>query len=333
LREAQAPQVFVDLATEKVFFTNAVGNLDPMAVARAISPKAAEAIEPYRFDLPPATRVNVVADYKKGRHEDNMHFQLKGGPFRWRQYRLQLLSGNIDWVGDRLSLNNVRGEFRDGVIGGAAAFDVTRGQGATFAFNLGLSEADLRTFMPDIGYPTNKLEGVLNGELIVRSARTTDPKSWQGEGAVRMRDGLLWDIPMFGALSSALNTLIPGLGNSRAKEAIGTYVITNSIITSHNLEVRATAMRMNFSGWMDFDGQMDSKVEAELLRDVPALGWLVSKVFWPITKLFEYRVTGSVGHPKMEPLYIASKILLMPFHPFKTLKEMAPEPSKPAGNP
>jgi hypothetical protein len=323
----------VDFVTEKIFFTNAFGNLSPTSVANAISARSAEAIEPYRFDLPPATRVNGVVDLKKGRHEDDLHFQVKGGPFRWRQFRLQSLGGNIDWVGDRLSLNNMRGEFRDGTLGGAAAFDFTRGQGAGFAFNIGVSEADLRTFMPDIGYPTNRLEGVINGELFVRSARTTDPKSWQGEGKIRMRDGLLWDIPMFGALSSALNAIAPGLGNSRAKEATGSYLITNSIIVSHDFEVRATAMRMNFSGNVDFDGLLDSRVEAVLLRDVPAFGWLFSKLLWPITKIFEYRVTGTLGHPKMEPLYIVPKILLMPFHPLKTLKEMAPEEGKPATSP
>ena len=138
---------------------------------------------------------------------------------------------------------------------------------------------------------------------------------------------------MFGALSSALNAIAPGLGNSRAKEATGSYLITNSVIVSHDFEVRATAMRMNFSGNVDFDGQLDSRVEAVLLRDVPAFGWLFSKLLWPITKIFEYRVTGTLGHPKMEPLYIVPKILLMPFHPLKTLKEMAPEEGKPVTSP
>jgi hypothetical protein len=304
-----------------------------MAVARAISPKAAEAIEPYRYDLPPFTRVNGMVDVKRGRHEDDLHFQVNGGPFRWRQFRLQRLGGNIDWVGDKLSLNDMRGAFRNGSLGGAAAFDFTRGQGATFAFNIGISDADLRTFMPDVGYPTNHLEGLLNGELLIRSAKTWEPKSWQGEGKLELRDGLIWDIPMFGALSPVFNSFAAGLGNSRAKQATATYTITNSIVISRDLEIRATAMRMDFSGTLDFDGQLDARVEAELLRDLPAVGWLFSKVLWPITKIFEYRVTGTMGHPKLEPVYIIPKILFMPFHPFKTLKEMVPEEQKPPSKP
>ena len=71
-------------------------------------------------------------------------------------------------------------------------------------------------------------------------------------------------------------------------------------------------------------------MEAELLRDLPAFGFLISKLLWPVTKIFEYRVTGTIDRPKSEPRYILPKILLMPFHPLKTLKEMFPDEPKPA---
>jgi hypothetical protein len=330
-QQATCPKISLDLAAQRLSFTNASGNLNPHAVAHVIGKNAEEAIAPYRFDSPPRTRVYGVVDLKKGRHEDNLHFDISGGPFRWRQFRLQQLSGNVDWVADRLSLNNLQGAFRNGAIGGAAAFNFAPGQGANFAFNIGILEADLRTLMPDIGYPTNRLEGFLNGELIVRKANTSDMKSWQGEGNLRLRDGLIWDIPMFGVFSPVLNSIIPGLGNSRAKDAVATFVITNSVIVSHDLEIRATAMRMNFDGTITFDGDVDARIEAELLRDVPAIGIVVSKVLWPITKLFEYRITGAVNRPQTEPLYIVPKLLVLPFLPFKILKEMIPEvPSPPA---
>jgi len=114
-------------------------------------------------------------------------------------------------------------------------------------------------------------------------------------------------------------------------QATATFGITNSVIVSQNLEIRATAMRMNFKGTIDFDGKIDGTIEAELLRDLPGVGWLFSKLLWPITKIFEYKITGTVNHPKTEPHYVASKILMLPFHPIKILKGMAPpeEPKAP----
>jgi hypothetical protein len=329
-QEGAAPKVVIDLVTHKLYLTNAFGNLNPYSLTRAIGQTTAAAIQPYQFSSPPASRVNGVVDLEKGRHMDDLHFNISGGLFRWGQFQLERLAGNVDWVGDKLSLSEVRGAFRNGNIAGAAAFDFNRGEGATFAYNLGLSNADLRTFMPDVGYPTNRLEGLLNGEMFIRSARTADPKSWQGEGSLELRDGLIWDLPMFGVFSPVLNSIAPGLGNSRAKQARATFIVTNSVFVSHDLDIRATAMRMEFDGSIDFEGRVDGRIEAELLRDIPAIGFLISKLLWPITKIFESRITGAVNHPKTELLYTVPKILLLPLHPIKTLKEMIPEEPKPA---
>ena len=84
-------------------------------------------------------------------------------------------------------------------------------------------------------------------------------------------------------------------------------------------------MRMQFQGTAGLNRRVDARVEAELLRDVPAVGLIISKVFWPVTKLFEYKVTGTLLEPKAEPLYVFPKILLMPFHPFKTIKNFLEE--------
>ena len=56
----------------------------------------------------------------------------------------------------------------------------------------------------------------------------------------------------------------------------------------------------------------------------------MSLVLSPLTKLFEYRVTGTIHEPKKEPLYIP-KPLTFPLHPFKSLRELFSEekPAKP----
>jgi hypothetical protein len=62
---------------------------------------------------------------------------------------------------------------------------------------------------------------------------------------------------------------------------------------------------------------------------MPGLGPVVSKVLWPVTKLFEYKVGGSLGRPKSQPVYIP-KIFLMPFHPVRTLRELMEGDDEPA---
>jgi len=80
---------------------------------------------------------------------------------------------------------------------------------------------------------------------------------------------------------------------------------------------------------VDLQGQVNARVEAELLRDVWLFGPLVSTVFWPVTKIFEYKLSGSLSQPKTDQVFFIGKMFLMPFHPFRTLKELLPEDSGP----
>jgi hypothetical protein len=44
-----------------------------------------------------------------------------------------------------------------------------------------------------------------------------------------------------------------------------------------------------------------------------------------VSKLLEYKVTGSVDQPKTEPQHLLPRIALMPLHPWRTLKLLLPE--------
>ena len=44
-----------------------------------------------------------------------------------------------------------------------------------------------------------------------------------------------------------------------------------------------------------------------------------------MTKLFEYKITGTIDHPKTEPVYLLPRLFGLPFHPWRTLKGMLPE--------
>jgi len=322
--EGFAPGIHVDFQKFKLFITNAFGNLDPHAVVRTIGRQATKAIAPYTFDTPPTTRVSGTVDFRKKSYEDELHFEISGRRFHWEHFTFVQLSGRIDWVGQLVTLSQLNGSLATGRATGEVRLDFAPKTGADFSFKVIATDTDLSEVLSGFGR-TNKVEGTLNGEMIVTRANTETTNSWQGHGRLNVRDGLLWNLPMFGLFSPVLNAFMPGLGNSRAREATATFNITNSVVYSKDLEVHATAMRMQFQGKTDFNGNVEARVEAELLRDLPGIGLVLSKVLWPVTKVFEYKVTGTLSHPKSEPVYVIPKLLMLPFQPFKTLKELIEE--------
>jgi hypothetical protein len=62
---------------------------------------------------------------------------------------------------------------------------------------------------------------------------------------------------------------------------------------------------------------------------MPLVGPLVSTIFWPVTKLFEYKLSGLIDQPKTDQVYLIGKVVLIPFHPLRTLKDILPEDSGP----
>lgn len=82
--------------------------------------------------------------------------------------------------------------------------------------------------MIDLTTPTNRMEGTVTVNLNITSANSGDWSSWYGYGDASMRDGLLWDSPIFGLFSPLLNAVVPGLGNSRASAAKSRFSIDRS---------------------------------------------------------------------------------------------------------
>jgi hypothetical protein len=321
-----ADHITFNFEENRAYLTNGYCDTDPMAVATAIGPKTAVAVKPYEFLKPPVARVHGVIPLR-GERDADLHFDLEGGPFRWLRFNSEQVRGRIDWANESVTLTNMVLKFYGGELRGDAWFDVRERGGTPFRFALGVTNADLHGLMADLHSPTNHLEGTLTGRLVITNATTQDFGSWNGYGRAKLRDGLIWDTPVFGVMSTVMNTVIPGIGNSRASDAGGKFTISNSVIHTTDLRISASAMRLNYTGTVDFATRVDARVEAELMRETPIVGPLISIVAWPFSKLFEYKVTGTLAKPEMEPLHMVPKIFLAPLHPIKSLDDAFSNPA------
>lgn len=326
--QLRATALGVDFRTQKIYMTNGFSTADPVAVTRAISPVVARAMEPYQFGAPPTVRANGIIPIRSEDDAD-LYFDVAGGHFHWTKFNVRQIAGSIHWVGQHLTISNVQTEFYGGQASGALRVDFHPHAEAEYGFNFTTANTQLQRLMADLITQSNKLEGRLSGTLVITEANVGAWRKTDGFGNLDLRDGLIWDIPLFGAFSEVLNGLVPGLGNSRASAGTCTFSITNGVIFSDDLVIRSPAMRLQYRGTVDLTGQVNARVEAGLLHDMWLVGPVVSTVFWPVTKLFEYHVTGPLAQPKKEPLYLISKMVLLPFHPFRTLKELIPEEPKP----
>lgn len=327
-QQLAAACVSVDFITQRVYVTNGFSTADPLPVARAIGSHIGRAFESYRFLQPPVVHVEGSIPLRNDRDGD-LHFTAAAGPFEWWKFKVPRISGNVDWVKDHLLIRDIRTEFYRGAGTGSVEIVFLPGPGTEFQFIARVTDTDFHALMGDLSAKTNQLEGRLTGWLDITHAESQSWQSWQGRGHVNLHDGLIWEIPIFGILSPMLDSITPGLGSSRASEGEVAFGIKNGVISTDNMEIRASVMRLQYRGTIDLQGRVDARAQAELLRDTWVVGRVLSLTLWPVSKLFEYKITGTMREPRSEPLFLVPKIMLLPFRALHAAKE-EPAPPNPA---
>jgi len=262
----------------------------------------------------------------------DLWFDVQGTtPFRWKKFETPAITGRIHWISNYLVLTNIVSECYGGSGHGWARFDLmTAGDGTDFSFFMEGTNVNFHAMGVALWSPTNQLRGFLAGAVTVTSANSSDWRTWNGYGTAQLHDGLLWDAPIFGLMSPVLNTLTPGLdiGNSRATDGVGSFVMTNGVIFTDSLELQSLTMRLDYVGTVDLEQNVQARVTAQLLRNTPLLGSVVSTVLWPVSKAFECEVTGTLEKPDIKPIYIPfSKVLTAPLHPIRTMEKLFSSPS------
>jgi hypothetical protein len=324
----EAPWVQYDLTNRIVALTNARTQMDPLLVARCIGPQVGETLRPYRFTRPPSVTTSGVVPAGGDLRNAAMTFEVTGGPFSFWRFNSTNVTAGVRWRGDFVSVTNVAAAFYGGRLSGGIDLELQPSGDATFHFQAQASEFDLQKLLRDVlPDSTNRVEGTTSVALIITDAQTADWQSWHGRGRAEMRDGLLWDLPIFGLLSKGMNLVVPGLGNSRASAARATFRIQRSVIYTDDLAIEAGPARLQYKGTVDFKGRVDARVVAEVLHGTPVIGPLVSLVLAPVAKVLEYKVTGTLADPELKPLRVPG--FLRPLlNPLGTLQDIVAPPGE-----
>jgi len=222
-----------------------------------------------------------------------------------------------------LSVTNINAAFYDGHLDWEGQFRFLPNDSADYSFRANFTNINLPVIVADLIQTTNDMKGDLSGALTITSANTDDMRSWRGSGNASVKDGFLWNIPLFGNFTHLLGNISPNLGTLPATAADMTCKIEKSVVHTRDLEMKTAALRLKYMGTVDMEGHLDAKVEAQLLRDTWVFGRLFSIAFWPVSKILEYKVTGTLQSPKSRPLYLP-RILTDPIHSIKKFMPGAP---------
>lgn len=313
--EVRAPWLQINPAAGVILVTNVFSTMNPYVAMKLVGDEILRVIEPYQFATPPTIKINGIVPLGDP-HKADIHYELAGTDFTYWKFHMPEVTGDIYWKGTNLWITNVHAAFYKGnvVWSGHFVFPDEK-DSADFSFDGATTNADLTLLMDDLQPGHQKLEGSLSGRLTITQANSDDFKTWNGHGHAELKNGFLWDVPVFGLFTPALEAIMPGLALSRVSSGTADFQIKNSVISTKNLQVHAPAFRLKYDGKIDFDGNLDAQVEALILRDTRFFGRVVSMALWPVSKVFEGKISGTLENPKTKLKHFPKAVTA----PLKTL--------------
>lgn len=288
-----------DLDADAVTIRNAQGALDPVAVCSWIHVPLARTVSEYRFRHSPWTKVDGIV-HLHGMPGTKLTVDIaapEGMDYMFLKQDLPFdqITGRLFFTHRQMRITSLEGKLFGGIVRGNA--DIGLGEeGVPYSANISMQDVDFpKTTNLYIGYTGS--EGKLSGHYDFRG-KGNDPHTMTGSGEVRVEDGDVFTIPVFGPLSGVLDKFVPGFGYNKARRATASFTVAKGVLATDDLELSGKGVNLYGAGAVGFlDDTLDFTMR------VNATG-LPGVVLDPVSKLFEFHSSGPLKKPVWKPKHL-----------------------------
>ncbi len=293
-----------DFGRQQVRLDGVRCDLMPVDVLMWVDPRVAATVSAYRFRGPPDVTANGTL-HMKNPSQNALEIGVDAGA----GMEYDLLGRTLRFGGTAATVS-VRGQeviadvSRAALYGGEVSVEArvsTDPAKPVFRTRVAVDRMDFPS-LTKLYFGYERSQGVLSGNYAF-AARLRDEGSMTGRGSIRIEDGHVLAIPVFGPLSEIISAIIPGAGHESARLARADFTIADREITTRNLEVEGAGFTLFGDGKIAFpSGAMDMGVR------INAKG-ISGIVLFPVSKLFEYVSTGTLSKPDWRPKIIPKEFL------------------------
>ena len=284
-----------DFAKHEVRLSNVKATLRPSEAIAWVEPKFVKHVVPYKFRQPPNVTVNGVVQFQGGR-EDRLEVLVDAPTgmdyvFLGKTLPIDRVSGKLLFTVDRLQISDLVGTLFEGQVRGGADISLAKGDEH---YHASLSAEGLNfPVLTDLYFKYESARGRLGGAYDWTGVGD-DARSMRGSGKVRVTEGNVFAIPIFGPLSGVLGSIFPGAGYSVAHEANASFTIKEGVIHTDDFKVSGKLFGMVGHGDIRF---LEDKLDFDLKINGGGAGALLT----PVYNLFEYKGEGSITKPNWHP--------------------------------
>ena len=293
---------------------DAVSTANPHEVGRMIGPATDRFLQKFQFEGPVYVAATGRVDYTSNTLTD-IRVEVRGEHMGMSNLLADTCSFHLEARQLRVEMTNVAGTAYDGTFTGHALFfPVGDPSNYSYQIQASVTNVDFEKFVKALRRPTEEgesYEGRLSTSFAIAGFFGEGRgDTAEGFGEVRVREGHLFQIRLFGGLSRILTKLYPGLGFVKQKDFNATFTIRNRKVHTNDARLEGNILSVKGRGSYAFNEKLDFKVEVQLLRQGP-VGNLLRFVTTPVTKLLEFHLTGTLADPHWRPDNLPKELFLI----------------------
>lgn len=290
----------------------------PSFIASLLSEDSSEDIDQYDFKEPGnwmgGGEIYIGEDVRP-----NLQFRLKHPNLIIADsIPVEELTTEISWAGKQLKFSDTAGRVFGGRLAGELALDFTPTDNSEDSPGISMDISAENVSMNTLAarWDNNSdIGGIADLRLNIQSGRTGSLETWIGAGDLTIRDGNIWTIPVFGALSKILDELIPGIGHSIIKRGYAEFSLQGGQLEFSQCQLTGTQFGLEIDGGITTTGNIKGSARAKLFQAQNAVEKILNITFSPLAESLRFELGGSVEKPTVKPLYMIPRVLLNPLSP------------------
>ena len=294
------------------------GNAPPHPVAHMIAPGFERIMRKFEFQGPLQLAIQgrvSVGDTLKG---TDLRVSAEGERLGWQKILADHASFDMLAHDAHFTFTNVHGLFCGGPFAGAVDLsNVEASTNCRYTVTAIITNANATRlvemvhaqFLPDAPASTNS---TFSGELAaqVQLAGWLDPwKSIEGTGQVFIHNGSIFQVRLFGGLSKMLSKLHPGLGYLSQSEFLMPFALGEGKLKTEDISIKGSVISLKGHGDYQLGGDLNFLAQVQLLRS-GILAETLRILTFPVTKLLEFKLIGTLDEPRWRPVNLPKELFL-----------------------
>lgn len=311
--EGTANVSFVADPYKKTLDFEAESTLHPMAMARAVGVLTNLLSKQIEFKGDSYIKASGIADYSVTHSNTDLKAEVRADNIAIKPLQCDSGSLNIQMKHRNVTITNIEATAYNGTVLGNIGLEIPLKDKSQpkvkktipYKLNLSLNDADFAVVMKSISSKKQKkpYNGRMSVDLNISGMSGKNlVSSMNGKGACRISDGRVFMLPLFGGLTKFMTKIIPGLDFVLRQSDLKTkFEIKNGLISTDKVAMEGDLFSLKAFGSYMLKGNLDFDVQIKLLKAHTLSGDIVRFITFPISKLFEFSLKGSLDDPHWYP--------------------------------